>query len=189
MIESIISIDKQLMIYLNNLGTASWDPFWLFITKQKNWVPFFLVLLFLVYKKVNLKTLGVVLLLLAILITVTDQFTNLVKWYFERQRPCNTADIQEHLRIVHCSDTLSFFSGHASNSTGTMTFIFLLLRRYYRWAFLVFLFPLIFAYSRIYLAMHFPVDILTGAFVGLLLGLLFFQLLCYLEKRYSKVLN
>lgn len=184
MIESLISLDKQLMIYLNNFGTPQWDPFWLFITKQFNWIPFFLVLLFLVYRKVNIKVLGLILLLLAVLITVTDQFTNLVKWIFQRQRPCNTADIQEQLRIVRCSDTLSFFSGHSSNSTATMTFLFLILRRYYKWAFLVFIFPLIFAYSRIYLSMHFPGDILVGMLVGIVIGSLFFQLYKAIKRKY-----
>ncbi|MHC5201916.1 phosphatase PAP2 family protein [Myroides sp. LJL119] len=184
MLETIIKLDKELLIFFNNLGSTSFDSFWLFITKQLNWIPFFLVLLYAVFKKVSLKTLGVILLLLALLITVTDQFTNLVKWSSQRARPCNTDDIKHLLRIIRCSDSLSFFSGHASNSTATMTFLFLILRKYYKYAFLVFVFPLIFAYSRIYLALHFPGDILVGVLVGVCFGLIWYQLYLYIEKKY-----
>lgn len=187
MIETLIQWDKELLIYLNSLGSTTYDPFWLFITKQLNWLPFYILLLYLVYKKVSLKTLGIILLVIAGLIACTDQFTNLVKWYYARPRPCNTEDIQSMLRIVKCSPTNSFFSGHASNSTATMVFLFLLLRRYYKYAFLVFIFPLVFAYSRIYLSLHFPGDILVGMCAGILTGTLFYNLYKWLEKKYKLV--
>lgn len=187
MIDTLIQLDKELLVYLNSFGSATYDPFWLFITKQLNWLPFFVLLLYLVYKKVSLKTLGIILLILAGLIAFTDQFTNLVKWYYARPRPCNTEDIKETIRVVKCSGTNSFFSGHASNSTATMVFLFLLLRRYYRYAFLVFIFPLVFAYSRIYLSMHFPGDILVGMCVGILIGTLFFQVFKWIERKYKLV--
>ncbi|WP_121967315.1 phosphatase PAP2 family protein [Myroides sp. N17-2] len=187
MIESLIQSDKELLVYLNNLGSTSYDAFWLFITKQLNWMPFYLLLLYLVYKKVSLKTLGIVLLVIAGLIAFTDQFTNLVKNHFARPRPCNTEDIQALLRIVKCSPTNSFFSGHASNSTATMLFLFLILRRYYKYAFLVFIFPLVFAYSRIYLSLHFPGDIFVGMCAGILTGTLFYQLFKWLERKYKLV--
>lgn len=187
MIESLIQSDKELLVYLNNLGSTTYDAFWLLITKQLNWMPFYLVLVYLVYKKVSLKTLGIVLLVIAGLIAFTDQFTNLVKNHFARSRPCNTEDIKALLRIVKCSDTNSFFSGHASNSTATMVFLFFLLRRYYKYAFLVFIFPLVFAYSRIYLSLHFPGDIFVGMCAGILTGTLFYQIFKWLERKYKLV--
>ena len=189
MIEQIVEIDKQVMIYLNNLGSTPYDAFWLFITKQLNWLPFFLVLLYFTYKQVSLKTLGLVLIVLALLIAFTDQMTNLVKYSVGRLRPCNTEDIKESLRIVKCSSSLSFFSGHASNSTATMTFMFLLLRTKYKYAFLVFIFPLIFAYSRIYLSLHFPVDILVGMFAGVIFGTTFYKLFVFIERKYKTKLQ
>ena len=183
MLETIIEFDKELMVFLNNLGSSKFDGFWMFITKQLNWLPFFIVLLYAVYKKVSLKTLGLILLLMAALITLTDQLTNLVKFTTQRQRPCNTEDIKHLLRIVRSSDSLSFFSGHASNSTATMTFLFLILRKYYKYAFIVFIFPLVFAYSRIYLSLHFPVDIVVGATVGACLGIIWYKLFVYLQHK------
>ncbi len=185
MIESLVTLDKELLIYFNNLGTETYDPFWLFITKQLNWIPFFVFLLYLTYKKVSVKKLVVILVVMAGLVTFTDQMTNLVKYSVARPRPCNTEDIIQYIRIVKCSPTLSFFSGHASNSMATMLFMYLVLRRYYKYMYLIFLFPLIFAYSRIYLTMHFPLDILAGFCFGIISGTLFYQLFLWIEKRYA----
>ncbi|WP_010253208.1 phosphatase PAP2 family protein [Myroides injenensis] len=185
MLETLVTWDKELLVFLNGLGTERFDPFWLFITKQLNWLPFFIVLLYVVYKKVSIKKLGVILLFLALLITFTDQVTNLVKYSVMRYRPCNTEELMPIIRIVRGSNTWSFFSGHASNSTATMVFLFLILRRYYKYAFLVFIFPIIFAYSRIYLSLHFPGDILVGICVGILFGSLFYQLFKLVEKKYK----
>jgi undecaprenyl-diphosphatase len=105
-----------------------------------------------------------------LLLIVTDQTTNLFKVTFQRLRPCNNPDINSIIRLVKPSNSFSFFSGHAANSMATMTFLYLLLKKYYRYAFLVFLFPLIFAYSRIYLGLHYPLDILTGYVFGATFG-------------------
>ncbi|MEC4113046.1 phosphatase PAP2 family protein [Myroides pelagicus] len=185
MLETLVGWDKELMILLNNLGTETFDPFWRFITKQFNWLPFYVVLLYVTYRKVALKKLILILVFLAALITFTDQMTNLVKYTVARPRPCNTEDIMGMLRIVRCSDTLSFFSGHASNSTATMLFMFLILRRYYKYAYIIFVFPLIFAYSRIYLSLHFPGDILVGMCAGSLFGFLFYRLFKFVEVKFS----
>lgn len=187
MLESLISIDKQLLVYLNSLGSDAYDPIWLFITKQLNWIPFYLVLVYCLVKKITIKEFVVVLLFLAGLIAFTDQSTNLVKWLVSRERPCNTADIQNMLRIVKCSDTKSFFSGHASNSMATMMFLFLILKRYYKYAWVIFTFPIVFGFSRIYLSMHFPGDIVVGYLFGIVAGTLFYQLFKVVEKKYFKI--
>lgn len=188
MMEELVKLDKELLIFLNNLGSETYDSFWLFITKQLNWLPFFLFLLYLTYKKVSVKKLVLILVVIACLIAFTDQMTNLVKYTVARQRPCNTEDIMQYIRIVKSSPTLSYFSGHASNSMATMLFLYLILRRYYKYMYLIFLFPLIFAYSRIYLSLHFPLDILSGFSFGLLSGTLFYQVFLWLEKRYASKL-
>lgn len=186
MFEQILQIDKELLVYLNNLGSAPFDGFWEFITKQRNWLPFFIGLLILIKRVVSWKNLGIILVIIALLITFTDQVTNIFKNHYIRSRPCSNLDLIESLRFLHCSTTYSFFSGHASNSMATMLFLFLILRKYYKYAFLVFLFPLIFAYSRIYLALHFPLDILMGYSFGALAGFSFYQLYLLLNKRYFK---
>lgn len=176
MLEKLIQLDVQLLVFLNGLGSATYDGLWLFITKQSNWTPFFLVLLYLVYKKIGIKSTLYLLLFVTLLLVVTDQTTNLFKVTFQRLRPCNNPDINSIIRLVKPSNSFSFFSGHAANSTATMTFLFLLLKKYYRFAFLLFLFPLIFAYSRIYLGLHYPLDIVTGYLFGSTFGFVTYKL-------------
>lgn len=183
--EKIIQLDKQLFVFLNGLGSERFDYLWLFITKQFNWTPIFIFVFFLVYKKIqDKKQFLIVILSLALLILVTDQFTNFIKEIFQRLRPCNDFQIKSIIRIVKSSDTYSFFSGHAANSMASTTFVFLLLKKQYRYAYLVFIFPLFFAYSRIYLGLHFPSDILIGYIVGAVFGYTFYNMYLNVIRKY-----
>jgi undecaprenyl-diphosphatase len=184
-LEELISLDKELFLFLNGLGSEAYDEFWKIITKQLNWAPFIFSVFYLIQRKIGWKNLGIVILFLAVLITFTDQITNLFKYSFERLRPCNDTDVNGIARIVIHRDSFSFFSGHASNSMATTTFIFLLLRKHYKFAFLLFLFPLIFAFSRIYLGLHFPSDILVGYLFGATFGFGFFKLYNFFVKKYN----
>lgn len=183
--EKIIALDKQLFVFLNNLGSTPFDQFWLLITKQLHWTPFFLALAYILYKKIGGKKLALLFVTIAVMIVFTDQVTNLVKDTVQRLRPCNDLEIKHLIRIIKSSDTFSYFSGHASNSTAGMTIIFLILRRYYKHTYLIFLFPLIFAYSRIYLGLHFPLDIITGYAFGALSGFLFYKIYELIIKKYA----
>lgn len=182
--EKIIQLDKQLFVFLNGLGSEPFDGFWLLITKQLHWTPLFLFVLYLLYTKLGWKHLLLVVLSLAVLITVSDQISNLVKNTVQRLRPCNDLEIKGIIRIVKSSDTYSYYSAHASTSMATTVFIVLILKKYFKYPFLLFLFPLIFAYSRIYLGMHFPGDILSGYFFGAALGFGFSKLYTVFRKKY-----
>lgn len=183
--EELISLDKELFLFLNGLGSESYDEFWKIITKQLNWAPFILAIFYLIQRKIGWKNLGIVILFIAVLIAFTDQITNLFKYSFERLRPCNDTDVNGIARIIIHRDSFSFFSGHASNSMATTTFIFLLLRKYYKFTILLFLFPLIFAFSRIYLGLHFPIDILVGYLFGATFGFGFYKLYAFLGRKYE----
>lgn len=185
--ETLVQLDRQALVFLNGLGTSTWDPFWLYITKQLNWWPLMLFVLVLLYKKISLQQLLVLFITLALFFTFTDQMTNLVKNTVQRFRPVNDPELQLIIRVVKKSHSWSFFSGHASNSLGATIILYKTLRKYYRYSFLIFLFPLIFAYSRIYLGLHFPGDILVGYLFGSCSGLLFYQLYLYLCKKWSWV--
>ena len=182
--EQLLHLDKELFVFLNGLGSESFDGFWKIITKQLHWTPFFLGIFYLLQKKVGWKNFGIIILFLALLITFTDQITNLFKNGFQRLRPCNTPEIKDIIRVVVKRSSFSFFSGHAANSMASTVFIFLIIRRYYNYSFLLFLFPLIFAYSRIYLGLHFPLDILSGYVFGMLSGLFFYKLYEGFMRKY-----
>ena len=179
MLDSIIQLDKHIFLFLNGLGSQPFDPFWKIITKQVYWSPLFLSIFYLLQKKMGWKNVGIILLFLAVLITCTDQITNLFKTTFERLRPCNVTELKGIMRAVVSRKSFSFFSGHAANSMAATSFVYLIIRNYYKHTYLLFCFPLIFAYSRIYLGLHYPGDIITGYFFGAVFGWL-----CY--KGYTK---
>jgi undecaprenyl-diphosphatase len=179
MVEKIIQLDKELFVFLNSLGSETYDGLWLAITKQIYWTPLFLLIFYLLQKQLGWKKFGYYILFTALLILVCDQTANLFKWYFHRLRPCNDEELKAFIRIVKPSSSFSFFSAHATNSMATTVFAFMLLKKYYKYSYLLFLFPLIFAYSRIYLGLHFPTDIVTGYVFGLTFGFV-----CY--KLYAK---
>ena len=186
MLNKIIGLDKELFVFLNSFGSKNFDGLWLFITSQVNWTPFFLVIFYLFYKKIGWKNFLLAIVFIALLILVSDQTCNLFKNHFQRLRPCNDEQLKNIIRIVKSSDTFSFYSGHAANSMATTTFVFLFLRKHYKYAFLIFLFPLIFAYSRIYLGLHFPIDILTGYIFGATFGILFYNLFWKFQSKIIK---
>ncbi|MEZ4852759.1 phosphatase PAP2 family protein [Flavobacterium sp.] len=182
--EQLLTLDKELFIFLNGLGSEAFDGFWKIITKQLYWSPFFIAVFHLLQRKVGWKNLGIIILFLAVLITFTDQATNFFKNHFQRFRPCNDPEIKDFIRIVMQRNSYSFFSGHAANSMASTVFIVLIMRKYYKFTGLLFFFPLVFAYSRIYLGLHFPSDILTGYVFGTFSGTLFYKLYEIFYKRY-----
>ncbi len=181
--EKIIEFDKSLFSFLYQLGSEPFDDFWLIITKQIYWTPLFIGVFYLLQKKIGWKNLGIIVLFLAILLICTDQITNLFKNGFQRLRPCNNPEFQSFLREVIVRKSFSFFSGHASNSMASTMFVVLILRKYYNYTFFLFLFPLIFAYSRIYLGLHYPLDIVFGYIFGVINGLVFYKLYAFLQKN------
>ena len=179
----IIQKDKELLIYLNNLGSENWDTLWLGITHQFNWAPLFIFIIFLVIKNFGWKRGGVVIISMILLVAFSDQFTNLIKNSVERLRPNNDPEIKHLLRIFIKPQSFSFMSGHATTSTFFSVFTVLLLREKYKYIYFVLLFPLVFAYSRVYLGVHFPLDISVGIIIGTLFANLYFILYKKVDRR------
>ena len=184
MLEKILSLDQQIFIFLNSLGSEKFDAFWLFITKQSNWTLLFVTLLYFIHKKIGAKQTLILGLFIAVLMTFTDQTTNLIKNAVQRLRPCNNEEIMGFIRIVKSSETYSFFSGHATNSMAVATFLFLLFKSKFKYLGFLFLWPLLFAYSRIYLGLHYPLDIVSGYVFGAFSGFLCYKLYQITQKKY-----
>jgi undecaprenyl-diphosphatase len=100
---------------------------------------------------------------------------------FQRLRPCSNPEINTIIQFKVSS--FSFFSGHASNSMAVATFMYCVMH-YYKFGYLLFLWPLVFAYSRIYLGLHYPIDILSGFYLGYF-GYLVFKYIKQSKKSIS----
>jgi undecaprenyl-diphosphatase len=118
------------------------------------------------------------------LLIITDQTTNLIKFTVQRLRPGNNPELAGLIRSVQNRKSFSFISGHASNSMAVAFFLYKVLHPYIKYMGFFFIWPLIFAYSRIYLGLHYPADILTGYAFGLLTGWLILKLYIYLRDKY-----
>ena len=172
--EEIILEDKQAMILLNNLGSSTFDPFWILVSEKWFWIPLYIIFLYFLYKNFNKKSLFYILLFVALGITASDQIANIFKFGFERLRPCHDPSLEGLLREVKCGGKFGFYSAHSSNSFFVATYLTMLLgKKIKQLPYFLFVWAAIVAYSRVYLGMHFPGDIIVGAIMGILLALFF----------------
>ena len=186
----ILDLDKSLFVFLNSLGSEYFDNFWLFISESDviEAIYLFLVIAFLWFFKIkDFKSILIFLISMILMIVFTDQSSNFFKGSFERLRPCHNPELIEFIRIVKdgCGGFYGFFSAHAANTFAFASFIYFLTpneNNYKRTSFFLFIWAAIISYSRIYIGVHFPLDILVGAVYGLISGYLFHKPFLYFRN-------
>ncbi|WP_111707297.1 phosphatase PAP2 family protein [Lutibacter citreus] len=179
LLNSLIEYDKQLLIYLHSQGTIFWDKFWLFITNPFYWIPLFFILFYLGYKAFGLKKACLTTFFTMLSAISSFAIVNLIKNNIQRLRPINDTSINKNFRILIEANDFSFVSGHSTVSFTIAFLSFWILKKYYKLSYLIFLFPILFAYSRIYLAAHFPLDILFGAILGYFIAVIYYKIVYY----------
>ncbi len=119
MLEQLIHYDKELFLYLNNLGSPTWDGFWLFMTNKWSSIPVYLLLVPLIFGQLGLKKSIVLVVTIAVLILCSDQLANFFKIGVARLRPCYDPDMNGLVRLVKdtCGGKFGFYSAHAANAT------------------------------------------------------------------------
>lgn len=167
----IIQEDKNVFLFLNNLGSSSFDQFWILISSTWIWVPLYVIFLFLLFKTFKPKSLLFILIFIALGVTVSDQLAGVFKTGIGRFRPCHDENLNGLMRAVKCGGQFGFYSGHASNTFFIANFMSMLLYRKYKiLPYVLFFWATTVSISRIYLGVHFPLDILMGAAMGFLIG-------------------
>jgi len=184
MLEQLQQLDRTIFVFLNGLGSETFDPLWENITRFYSWIPIFSIIFYLTFKRLGWRHALLVIGMITLLLLITDQTTNLIKNSFQRLRPGNNPEIADLIRAVQKRKSFSFISGHASNSMAVAFFLYRVLHPYIKYMGFFFLWPLIFAYSRIYLGLHYPGDILMGYLYGIFTGWLVLKLYIYLRDRF-----
>ncbi|MGQ8338385.1 phosphatase PAP2 family protein [Sunxiuqinia sp. A32] len=181
--ESIAQLDQSLFFFFNSKHTPFWDVAMSLFTRTEVWLLFYISLIWFIIKKYRAKAVFI-LLLLVLTILIGDQLSVLIKETVQRFRPSQNPEIQDLVHIVLKRGGLyGFFSSHATNTFAVAMFTSRLFRNY-RFSILIFGWALLASYTRIYLGLHYPGDIIMGIIVGSLIGYAFSVLLSYLENRY-----
>jgi len=193
MIEEILKLDSKLFLFLNNLGTPKFDTFWISLSMIEANILMYLFLIFLLFytQKTRPKFLYIFYLfsVIALMITITDQGANIFKDSFQRLRPCYNEFIKDSLRLVkeNCGGKYGFFSAHASNSFSLAIFFGLLFKNRIRYIIIItMIYALLISYSRIYLGVHFPIDIIVGSSFGICLGIIMYS---FVYLKFLKFFN
>ena len=178
--QNINSIDEYLFRLINSIGWNDMDPFMILISSKWIWIPLYLFIIYKIYQKFPEQIFKILLSIGALIFLADFGSVHLFKEIFERTRPCHVLD---SIRIVDgCGGQYGFISSHASNTFAIAFFISLLFRKRITFI-LLFSWAALIGFSRIYLGVHYPFDILGGMFWGL-----FVSLLIYLTYK-MKLLN
>ncbi|MCG8475736.1 MAG: phosphatase PAP2 family protein [Cytophagales bacterium] len=167
-LDYILKGDKALFLFLNGFHSEGADWIMAYVTGTKPWIPFYLLLAYLLFKKYG-KAVWLPLLGVALTIVVADQVTSgFMKPFFARLRPSWEPELEGMVHLVTGrGGKYGFASSHAANSFGLATFLYLLYldnRKYVGW---MFVWAAVVSYSRIYVGKHYPLDIFAGALVGI----------------------
>ena len=184
MLEKLTAWDKSLFLQLNNTHNSFLNFLMPWISNKFIWIPLYVWLLYLLFKYNKQRELLVVL-SIGLLILISDQIASgFLKPMVARLRPCYDPEISpQTLLIGGCGGKYGFASSHASNSFAVAMFCWLAIKPYFKYSWLLFVWAAIVAYSRIYLGVHYPGDVIMGALIGVSSALAIFTLFQWATKR------
>jgi undecaprenyl-diphosphatase len=174
MVEQLEKLDQELFVYLNGQHSPFWDVIMVYTSNKYFWIPFYLLLIGYIVYRYRMQSIPM-LLMAVVAVGLADYVASgIFKPYFARLRPCHDPEISALVNLVQgCGGKFGFLSSHASTGFALAVFFNLILSdRYLAFKLVLITWAVVVSYSRIYLGVHYPGDILGGALVGALMALL-----------------
>ena len=173
MLEYLLTPDQNIFLFLNGMHSSWADIFFYWVSNRFIWIPFYALLAFFLIRKWRKKSISIFIALI-LCIFLTDQSCNLIKMSVQRPRPSHEPGLCEQVHLVAKPDgTLykggpyGFPSSHAANAMALAMFVIFYLGEKRKWVIAGMLFwVLLLSYSRIYLGVHYPSDLVAGWILG-----------------------
>lgn len=170
MLESLIKFDKELLLTINSWNAPWLDGIMMALTNGLYWVPLFILVLGSIFYKYRTDSIAIIIYLILVIILTDQVSSSLLKPMIGRLRPSHDPDLKDMVHLVnnYRGGLYSFVSSHAANAFGVATFLFLVVRNKISWIWVMFVWASIFAYTRLYLGVHYPLDIICGGLLGVI---------------------
>lgn len=180
---SLNELDTQAFLWLNSFHNATFDPIMAWVSGKNEWFPMYALIIGTIIWRYKRQSIGMLLTIIMSVVVSDRVCSGILKPLVERLRPCHEPAIQQLVHVVGaCGGQFGFCSSHAANTFTLVTCLLLLfgkefpsIKYFYLWAIIV-------SYSRIYVGVHYPLDVLAGAGVGVLAGILCFKIYQRINK-------
>ncbi len=184
--EFLEQIDRSLMLFFNGMHSPFFDFVFSNLSKTLVGLPIYLLIIYFVIKQYGAKEGAIVIALLIASVGLADRISVVAfKDVFMRYRPCHNLEIRDQLHMLsdYCGGQYGFVSSHAANVFAVAGFCFFALRQRKTFVIIVLVWAALVAYSRVYLAKHYPADIFAGAILGFLVAWIVYKLYAAIRKK------